>query len=249
MECFGLYPTYIGQGTTVCMLIDCKRNHRTKKMDVLPGQLFVAKSKEVVFAGPTVEFFIKPELLQQWKDEACTVSVWKEKFKQVKQVVTDSKPVGRDTFVKEEWKSINAREFKTPAKRIVRETLEEDEVDRYMGLGPVEDFTLETEKDCILRIDKVLDQNQRKHNKFRGCHVKLEDNIKEISYASEYKSKLLDQRIGKRPKLLDNKFNGAYLYTVIGAVASKVNYASERGWKFFVRLKNGIIKFQEDVSS
>ena len=156
------------------------------------------------------------------------MSVWKEKFELVKQVVTDNKPVSKDTFVNEEWKYINAREFKTPAKRIVRETLEEDEVDRYIGLSPVEDFTLEMAKDCILRIDKVLDQNQHKHDKFRGFHVELEDNIKEISYASEYKSDLLDQRIIKRPKLLNNKFDGADLYTVIRAVASKVNDASEK---------------------
>ena len=56
MDCVKLCKTFIGQGTSVCMNFNCLKNHRQKKdMNIVEGQLFVQKSKDIVFAKPTLD--------------------------------------------------------------------------------------------------------------------------------------------------------------------------------------------------
>ena len=49
----------------------------------------------------------------------------------------------------------------------------------------------------------------------------MEKFIRNTFFAVDYKTALLDMRIGKRPKLMDKKFEGQDVYTVMGSIASK----------------------------
>ena len=87
VDCVRLCKTLIGQGTTVCMSSNCLKNHRQKRaMSILPGQIFVAKGKDIVFAEPTIKVLVENDMIEEWKVLNLTVSQWREKFKIVNQV-------------------------------------------------------------------------------------------------------------------------------------------------------------------
>ena len=87
IDCVKLRKTFIGQGTTICMNMNCLINHRQKRtVTILPGQLFVAKSKDIVFAEPTSEALVEVEIVDEWKTQNLTLLDWREKFKVINQV-------------------------------------------------------------------------------------------------------------------------------------------------------------------
>ena len=51
--------------------------------------------------------------------------------------------------------------------------------------------------------------------------------MRETSYENDYKHGLTGRRIGKRPKVLDEKFDGADIYSVIASLAAEVVELSE----------------------
>ena len=68
-DCHALCRSYIGQGSTVCLNLNYNVVHQGEdksKIKVLPEQLFVQKSKGVVFNEPTLMAVVEPELLETW---------------------------------------------------------------------------------------------------------------------------------------------------------------------------------------
>ena len=75
INCVRLCKTFIRQGTTVCVNLNCRKHHRQKKtISILPGQLFVAKLKDVVFAEPTSEALLEEAIIDDWKTQNLTLS-------------------------------------------------------------------------------------------------------------------------------------------------------------------------------
>ena len=252
IECIKLCKTFIGQGTTVCMNVNCIKNHRQKRMmSVEEGQLFVSKGKDVVFAEPTLIDPVDEVVLDEWKSLSLTVSQWREKFEIVRNVTKDGVDVKPDDFKEEESKMESAKNYKTPSKRRIRESLEEDELKEYEALDVEESLNLDSIQEYFNKIDKALQVNHSEHQKFRNCQIELEDNFREISYASEFKTGLLSRKIGKRPKIMEDKFDGPDLYAVIGSVAGEVIDLSDEvenkvdKTNFSTELKNQ----QSDMSS
>ena len=228
LESVKLCKTFIGQGTTVCMGLDCLKNHRQKRcLPVAEGQLFIAKAKDVVFAEPTLNGTIDTSVLEEWKTLSLTISQWREKFKIARKVVEDGNDVKPENLKEEEVKMESAKEYKTPLKRRVRESLEEDDLEEYDSLNIDDSLNLDKIKQYFDEIDKALKVNQAEHQKFRGCQIELEDNFREISYASEFNFGLINRKIGKRPKIMDDKFDGPDLYAVVGSVAEELTDLSD----------------------
>ena len=222
-DCVKLCKTFIGQGTTICMNMNCLKNHRQKRtVIILPGQLFVAKSKDIVFAEPMSEALVDVDIVNELKAQNLTLSDWREKFEVINQVGKDGSNVDSKVCKEEELKMEFAKDYKTPLKRRVRETLEEDDVVEYSKLDLDDKLTLDKAQEFFHEIDKALKTNQDEHQKFRDCQIELEDNFREISFASKFKSGLLSRRLDKRPKVLDPKFDGPDLYSVVGTVASEL---------------------------
>ena len=223
MECDKLCKTFIGQGTTVCMNLDCLKNHRQKRIiSVDENQLFVSKSKDIVFAEPTLSEPINFEVLLEWKSLSLTIGQWREKFEIVRKTVKEGTSIKPDEFKDEEFKMESAKNYKTPSKRRVRESLDEDELEHYDTLEVEDSLNWDRVKEYFDKIDKALQVNSFEHQKFRSCQIEIEDNFREISYASEFNTGLLNRKIGKRPKIMDDKFDGPDLYSVVGAVAGEV---------------------------
>ena len=126
------------------------------------------------------------------------------------------------TAKEEESKFESAMGYKTPHKRQVRESLEDDDLKGYASMGVEDTMDWELAKEYFNKINKALQVNQKEHEKIRNCQVELEDNFREILFASEFKTGLLTRKIGKRPKTMDSKFDGPDLYGVIGLVASEL---------------------------
>ena len=104
--------------------------------------------------------------------------------------------------------------------------MEEDQ-DVYTSLLASDDMSPETIRMHQEKINSALLQNQLEHNKFQECQIELEDNLQEASFASEYKHGLMERQLGKHPKMMDPKFDGPNLYSVLGSVAAEVVDLSE----------------------
>ena len=178
MECVKLCKTFIGQGTTVCMNTNCSKNHRQKRsITVAEEQLFVAKSKDVVFAEPTLNKTIDPLILHEWKTLSLTISQWREKFEIVRKVAKKGTDVKPENVKDEESKMKTARDYKTPLKRRVRESLEDDDLEDYEALEVEDSLNWDKVKHYFNKVDKALQANQSEHQKFRSCQIELEDNF------------------------------------------------------------------------
>ena len=186
------------------------------------GQLFVGKTKDTVFSEPTLDVPVEHSVLEEWRSLSLTNSQWREKFEIVNQVVLKGENVEPSSFKEEEVKMESARDYKTPLKRRVRESLEEDDVETYNPLNFDDPLDADKFNEHFSKIDKALRLNQEEHQKFRNCQIELEDNFREISYASEFQTGLLSRKIGKCPKTMDVRFDGPDFYGVIGSVAEEV---------------------------
>ena len=135
IECMNLCKTFIGQGTTVCMNLNCLKNHCQKRIiSVEEGQLFVSKGKDVVFAEPSLNEQMGVDVLVEWKTLSLTVSQWREKFEIARNFAKDGSNLKPNKFKDEEFKMESARNYKTPSKRKVRESLEEEDLKHYDNL-------------------------------------------------------------------------------------------------------------------
>ena len=115
-----------------------------------------------------------------------------------------------------------ARDYKTPLKRRVRELLEDDDLEDYEALEVEDSLNWDKVKNYFDKVDKALQANQSEHQKFCSCQIELEDNFRDISHASKFNNGLLNRKIGKRPKIMDNRFDGPDLYAVVGSVAGEL---------------------------
>ena len=76
-------------------------------------------------------------------------------------------------------------------------------------------------------MEKDLWENQKEHEKARLCHLELEESIRLSSYVAEYILEDLNLKIGKKPNLLHDKFDGPNLYSIIGLLAPKITEIPE----------------------
>ena len=85
-------------------------------------------------------------------------------------------------------------------KKRIQETLEEEEHCRCTGLN--EDLSTDQQ---LLEIQTALTENQKEHDKFRTCHIELEDAQRQASYAHEYSIEELKLRISKKAEIFERK--------------------------------------------
>ena len=157
MECDKLCKTFIGQGTTVCMNVNCLINHRQKKvMSVVEGQLFVTKIKDAVFAEPTFDEAIDDAVLDNWKNLSLTIAQWREKFEIVRKVAKEGSDIKPQSVKEQELKMEIARDYKNPMKRRVHESLEEDDVEMYDTIEVDDTLDWDKAKAYFDKIDKAL---------------------------------------------------------------------------------------------
>ena len=111
-----------------------------------------------------------------------------------------------------------AKKLTTPLKKRIRDSLDKDEPWNFVGFDS--DLSLKEQQSII---ETALQENQKKHEKFRQCHLELEEAIRAASYAYEYASENSHLRIGKKPKLLEDKFDGPDVYLTIGSMALELS--------------------------
>ena len=135
LECANMWRKYIGQGITICLAKNCSTNHRkSEQILIVPKQLFVVKTKDIVFLEPTLDLEVDDVLLTKWKYQSHPIEVWREKFQHAKGVAEIGDNLAEDNINKEEKQENLALEFKTPSKRRIRESLEEVDQDLFNGL-------------------------------------------------------------------------------------------------------------------
>ena len=71
--CQKLCQRYIGQGTTICVNKNCSKAHRTmgrkeEKYEMQVEQIFIQKTKGIVFVEPTMDALIDSDLKDQWNN-------------------------------------------------------------------------------------------------------------------------------------------------------------------------------------
>ena len=219
--CDQLCRQFIGQGSTICINVDCKTVHRGRtreKANVDMDQLFVLKSKGVVFSEPTVTALVNPKLLETWMSEHKTLSEWVEVFSLANKSTYGGIEVKTDFFNKAKEKQEKAKQYVTPARKRVRDTLEEDEPWEFSGF----EMDLDVDQKWA-SVQTALLENQKEHGQFRSVHLELEDAVQDVSFAQEYNSEHLKLKIGKKPKCLLDKYDGPDLYSTIGIIAAEVN--------------------------
>ena len=82
-----------------------------------------------------------------------------------------------------EIKATSALNYKTPSKRRIWDSLEEDDFEDYASFYLGEEFSEKNLKVHFDRIDKAFKQNQKEHNKFKEGQLELEDDLREASFA------------------------------------------------------------------
>ena len=122
-------------------------------MSVVPEQLFIAKSKEIIFAKPTADALVKGAILDEQKTLNLTIQEWKEKFKIIKQVTKNSSNVKTKSCKEEKLKMEMAKNYKTPLKRRDRETLEDEDAEEYRKMDVNNKLTLEKAQELFYKID------------------------------------------------------------------------------------------------
>ena len=90
----------------------------------------------------------------------------KEKIENLNQVVLKGKDVEPSSFKEEEITMESTRDYKTPLKRRVQESLEEEDVESYEPLNFEDYLDAGKLKDHFSKIDKALQINQEGHQKF-----------------------------------------------------------------------------------
>ena len=220
-ECDMLCRQFIGQGATFCVMKNCNKVHRGKtreKANVDVDQLFVLKNKGVVFSEPTVDAIVEEELLNEWTHEPKTLSEWVELFSVANKSTGDGVEVKNPHFTKKKLEHEKAKHYETPARKRVRDTLEEEDAWEFTG------FDLEANIDQKLAMTQMaLLENQKDHSHFRDVHLELEDSVRDVSFAQEYNTEHLKLKIGKKPKCLSEKYDGPSIYSTIGAIAAELN--------------------------
>ena len=73
-----------------------------------------------------------------------------------------------------------AKDYKTPLKRRVRETLEDEDVEEFEKLNLDDKLPLDKAQELFNKIDRALQVNQEEHQKLRNCQIGLENNFWEI---------------------------------------------------------------------
>ena len=96
-----------------------------------------------------------------------------------------------------------ARKFTIPLKKRVRDSLDEEEPWNFVGFNS--DLSLPEQLSII---ETALQENQKEHEKFRQCHLELEEAIRAASYAYEYGSDNLHLKLEKIPNCLKTSLMG-----------------------------------------
>ena len=181
-DCLALCRKYIGQGSTLCVAKNCSINHRkSEQISSVSWQLFVLKTKDVVFAKPTSDLSMDDVLLTKWSFETLPLHTWREKFQHVCLAAEAGVGLDEKEIKVEEDRATFALEFKTPSKRRVRESLEDKDQDICTCLQISNIITPGALKRHLEKIDGDLLRNQLEHDNFRDYHIKLEDNIREAA--------------------------------------------------------------------
>ena len=209
------------------------------------GQLFILKYKEAVFTEPTLAIGIDYSVLTKLRKESFTLPSWRKKFETLRKAYLKGVGTTEDEVHRFENLASKAASFKTPSKR-VRDPREDPFEEDYVYFMEPDEFSPNNIKDYFLKIDKAFRFNQKEHDRFRDINAELEDTLRETSYANDCKHGLTDRKIGKRPKILDPKFNQLDLFSVIGAVAAEVVDLSERKIESTDNTSTPAVTFEEE---
>ena len=88
----------------------------------------------MVFAEPTLEIKIEDKMLATWVPISCSLIQWRDKFELVQDLLENRKGLEPGASDKMEAKAPAALRFKTPSKRRIRDTWEEDIFDTYSSI-------------------------------------------------------------------------------------------------------------------
>ena len=252
-ECKDLCRKYIGQGSTVCILKDCKIVHRGDKnmMDMVPQQLFVQKTKGTIFSEPMLDTVVDPKLLSTWKLAQHTLSEWVELFEVTKGASVQDIITQENFEVKSQFTQ-KSKNYKTPSKKQICDSLENNKPWMFKGF-PSES----TNEQKLRRSETDLYKNQKEHSHLWACQVDLEESITNVSHTLEYAKESLTLRIGKKPKHLSNWYEGPDVYLKLGLLATEVvelphtmtsNINSEKA-NVLVDLQNFQSKMEQDLKN
>ena len=99
------------------MAMYCNKNHcGTDKLQLSSQQLFVTKSKDVVFAEPTLPIKLEGKTLAEWIPILCSLTQWREKFQCIKDAFKEGRGIEQNTVDDMEVKATAVLNYKTPSK-------------------------------------------------------------------------------------------------------------------------------------
>ena len=109
---------------------------------------------------------VDSKLLSLWLNDHKTLQKWVELFALADKSTLGGVEVQMSNFVKFKGKQDKAKSYRTPAKKCVWDTLEEEEPWSYMGFDV--DFNNEQK---LAVIQTALLENQKEHKQFRSVNV------------------------------------------------------------------------------
>ena len=87
--------TLIGEGSTVCVRHNCKQKHRGGQFAVLPGEVYVLKTKDKIFMEPHTNVnFLEPRVVTEWLYSQKTLVEWTDLLKATDDVNNNEKNSG-----------------------------------------------------------------------------------------------------------------------------------------------------------
>ena len=167
---------------------------KSEKVSVASKQLFVQKTKDIVFTESTSKALIDKSLLESWLSESKYLTDWVDTFA-VSEKAEYLEEVKESKFLEKKIVMDKAKRFATPLRKRVRDSLKEEDPWMFSGL----DNTLSLEEQLTI-IENALQENQKEHERFQQCHLDLEESIRLASYAYKYGAENLHLRIGKKSK-------------------------------------------------
>ena len=124
-----------------------------------------------------------------------TLEEWVDLFAVEQKVATVGEEVKLVDFSEGQKDRLKAKTYKTPSKKRIRESLDDEEPWIFTGLD-----ASSTTKEKLKEIKITLIENQKEHSHFRECHVELEESISNASHSADYAKEEFTLQISKKPR-------------------------------------------------
>lgn len=228
-HCFGC----LRGGHACCVDINCQATHGGPHLKVEPGDAFIRRSLKHIFLEPSINVGKHSfTILQQWMEEANTLSEWVEKIQLVNCCLKEdpNDEVTPERLVAASIQRQEALAFKSSRQRRPKTLLEPSALGELLDINTdemINDTSGEQTKTLITQIqsslNKVITFVRDLHDEHRGQNVNNDITLT----AAEEKMYKIESLLGTKPDDLLEHADAPTLCASIALIGSELNVLSK----------------------